>query len=171
MPILLISENGLWRPQNLTKTLKWVLSMKNEFKKNLTFSNLLFFNFFLKNVPILKFLSIFYDFWLYFAFDAKIKVYKRYLWFRWFFGMKVHYIRSVYSKYLFENLSKSIFEFFFSTADIICMIITDIPLKNVTSEKMSLGVWISHQIIPAMPRWFDEKISKIRLQNQKLHFF
>jgi hypothetical protein len=43
--------------------------------------------------------------------------------------------------------------------------------KNVTSEKMPLGVWISHQIIPSMPRWFDEKISKIRPQNQKLRFF
>ena len=84
----------------------------------------------MKNVPILQFLSIFYDFWLYFAFDAKIKVYKRNLQSRWFFGMKVDYIRSVYSKYLFEILSKSIFENFFPTADNICMIITDIPLKK-----------------------------------------
>ena len=84
----------------------------------------------MKNVPILQFLSIFCDFWLYFASDAKIKVYKRNLWSRSFFGMKVHYIRSVYSKYPFEFPSKSIFEIFFSTANIICMIITDIPLKK-----------------------------------------
>ena len=88
------------------------------------------------------------------------------------FAWKCIIIRSVYSNYPFEILSKSIFEIFFSTADNICMIITDIPLKkNVTSEKMPLGVWISHQIISSMPRWFDEKISKIPSQNQKLHFF
>ena len=46
------------------------------------------------------------------------------------FDMKVHYIRSVYSKYPFEILSRSIFEIFFSTSNIICMIITDIPLKK-----------------------------------------
>ena len=60
-----------------------------------------------------NFCQFFYDIWLYFAFDAKIKVYKRNLWSRWFFGMKVHCIRSVYSKYLFEISSKSIFDFFF----------------------------------------------------------
>ena len=32
--------------------------------------------------------------------------------------------------------------------------------KNVTSEKMPLVVWISHQIIPSMPRWFDKKSAK-----------
>ena len=51
---------------------------QNKIQENLTFSNLSLFEFFfLKNVSILQFLSIFYDFWLYFEFDAKIKVYKK----------------------------------------------------------------------------------------------
>ena len=50
---------------------------QNKFKKTLLFQIYHSLKFFLKNVPILQFLSIFYGFWLYFAFDAKIKVYKR----------------------------------------------------------------------------------------------
>ena len=36
---------------------------------------------------------------------------------------------------------------------------------------MPRGFWISHQMMPSMPWWFDEKISKIHPQNQKLRFF
>ena len=84
--------------QNLTIVQNMRYREQNKFKKTLLFQiyhSLIFF--FLKNVPILQFLSIFfYDFWLYFASDAKIKVYKRNLWSRWFFGMKVHFILRVY---------------------------------------------------------------------------
>ena len=74
---------------------------RNKFKKTFLFQiyhSLIFF----EKCTLFTIFVNFYDLWLYFAFDAKIKVYKRNLWSRWFFGMKVHYIRSVYSKYLFE---------------------------------------------------------------------
>ena len=79
-----------------------------------------------KNDPFTIFVNFFYDFLLYSDFDAKIKVCNRNLWSRWFFGMKVHYIRSVYNKYHFEILSKSSFEKKSLTADILCMVISNI---------------------------------------------
>ena len=121
----------------------------------------------MKNLSILQFLSIFYDFRLYFDIDAKNKVYKRNLLSRWFLCMKVlfyiifcnilYYIRNVYSKYPFEILSKSVLKKNCLTADNICIIITNIPLKKVTSEKMPLGVWISHQIHAQMIWWKNQQ--------------
>ena len=134
---------------------------QNKLKKTLLFQiyhSLIFF----EKCTHFTIFVIFLRFCLYFAFDAKIKVYKRNLWSRWFFGMKEHYIRSVYCKYPFEILSKSIFEFFFDSRHHLHDNYRHPVKKNVTSEKMPLGVWISHQIISSMSRWFDEKISKIR---------
>ena len=48
---------------------------QNKFKKTLLFQIYHSLNF-LKNAPTLQFLSIFNDFWQYFDFEAKIKVYK-----------------------------------------------------------------------------------------------
>ena len=84
----------------------------------------------MKKVPILQFLLNFCDFGPIFNFDAKIQVYKMNLWSRWFFGMKVHCIRSVYNQYQLGILTKSSFEKNSSVANMICMINTDIPLKK-----------------------------------------
>ena len=64
---------------------------QNKFKKTLLFQIYHSIIFFWKTHPFYNFCQFFYDFWLYFDFDAKIKVYKRNLWSRWFFGMKAHW--------------------------------------------------------------------------------
>ena len=84
--------------------------------------------------------------------------------------------RTLYEEYIYPESSKySDYEYFYKNFFHDPFNLHDNyrhPVKkNVTSEQMLLRFWISHQMIPSMPWWYDEKISKIHPQNQKLRFF
>ena len=103
---------------------------QSEFKKTLLFQIYHSLNLFWKMYPFYNFCQFFTIFGYILHLTQKLRCTKEIYDLDDSLAWKKHYIRSLYSKYLFEILSKSIFENNYSIADIICMIITEIPLKK-----------------------------------------